>query len=82
MDAQLVGTLSYQDYKADIYSTSVPGEFKVVYLNDAGKPLEEAPLTGISSYKQRETEIVDRLRQLSEGAQPAETPYQGDSGEY
>jgi len=82
MDAQLVGTLNYQDLKADIYSTSAPGEFKIVYLDAGGKQLEEAPLTGISTYKQREAEIIDRLRQFSEGAKPAETPYLGDSGEY
>ena len=82
MDAQLVGTLSYQDLKADIYSTSAPGEYKIVYLDAGGKQIEEAPLTGISSYKQREAEIVDRLRQFAEGAQPAATPYQGDAGEY
>ncbi len=82
MDAQLVGTLNYQDLKADIYSTSAPGEFKIVYLDAGGKQLEEAPLTGISTYKQREAEIIDRLRQFSEGAKPTETPYLGDSGEY
>ena len=82
MDAQLVGTLSYQDLKADVYSTSAPGEFRIVYLDASGKQLEEAPLTGISTYKQREAEIIDRLRQFSEGAKPAETPYQGDAGEY
>lgn len=82
MDAQLVGTLTYQDYKADVYSTAMPGEFKIIYLDGHGKQIEEAPLTGISTYKQRETEIVDRLRQFSEGAKPAATPYLGDSGEY
>ena len=82
MDVQIVGTLNYQTWKAEIYSTSVPGEFKVVYLDPSGKQLEEAPLTGISTYKQREAEIIDRLRQFSEGAKPAETPYQGDAGEY
>lgn len=82
MDEQLVGTLDYQAYKADVYSSEVPGEFKVIYRDPSGKEVEEAPLTGISSYKQREAEIMDRLRQFSEGAQPAKTPYQGDSGEY
>ena len=82
MDAQLVGTLTYKDLKADIYSTSIPGEFKVIYRDGEGRQIEEAPLTGISSYKQRETEILDRLRQFSEGAKPAATPYLGDSGEY
>lgn len=82
MDEQLVGTVSYKDFKAEIYSSSVPGEFKAVYKNPSGERLEEAPLTGISTYHQREAEIVDRLRQFSEGAKPAQTPYQGDAGEY
>jgi hypothetical protein len=82
MDTQLVGTLSYGDFKADIYSTSAPGEFKIIYHDASGNPIEEAPLTGISTYKQREAEILDRLRQFSEGAQPAKTPYLGDAGEY
>ena len=82
MDELLVGELHYQDLKAEIYSSSVPGEFKVKYMDGSGKPIEEAPLTGISTYKQREGEIIDRLRQFSEGAKPAETPYQGDAGEY
>lgn len=82
MDAQMVGTLNYQDWKAEIYSTSVPGEFRVVYLDPSGTEMEEAPLTGISTYKQREGEIIDRLRQFSTGAKPDKTPYQGDAGEY
>lgn len=82
MDEQLVGELSYRDFKAEIYSTSVPGEFRVRYLDKSGKQLEEAPLTGISTYKQREQEIVERLRQFSEGGKSAETPDQGDAGEY
>jgi hypothetical protein len=82
MDEQLVGELSYRDFKAEIYSTSVPGEFRVMYLDKSGRQLEEAPLTGISTYKQREQEIIARLRQFSEGAEPAQTPDQGDPGEY
>lgn len=82
MDEHPVGELQYRDYKAEVYSTDSPGEFKVAYLDPAGKQLEEAPLTGISTYKQRESEILDRLRQFAEGAKPSATPYQGDAGEY
>ncbi len=82
MDAQHVGTLNYRDCQADIYSTNMPAEFKVIYSDAGGKQLEEAPLTGISTYKQREAEILDRLQKLCEGAPPATTPDQGDSGEY
>lgn len=82
MDEQLVGTLDYLDYKAEVYSTAIPGEFRVVYLDSSGQVLEEAPVTGISTYHQRESDIVDRLRQLKEGAHPQKTPDLGDSGEY
>lgn len=82
MDRQLVGTLAYATWRADVFSTNAPAEFQVVYHDGTGKPVEEAPLTGISSYKQREAEILERLRQLSEGASPEKTPYLGDAGEY
>ena len=82
MDAQLVGTLTYSEYKAEIYSTELPGEFRVSYQNPEGKQLEEAPLTGISSYKQRETEITERLKELAGGAAPNDSTHLGDAGEY
>lgn len=82
MDEQLVGTVTYKDYRAEIFSESIPGEFRVVYQDPSGKPLEEVPLTGISSYRQRESEITDRLRELSEGALPKGVPDLGDAGEY
>ena len=82
MDEQLVGTLTQGDYKADVYSTSLPGEFRVVYQDGGGRVLEEAPLTGISTYRQRETEILQRLGDLKEGRPPQSTPDQGDAGEY
>jgi len=81
-ETQLVGTLTHGDYKAEIFSTNMPGEFKVVYQDPAGKELEEAPLTGISSYRQREGEISEHLRQLAHGSPPAKVPDLGDSGEY
>lgn len=82
MDAQLVETLSDGDFKANIYSLSMPGEFRVVYRDAAGGVLEEALLTGISTYKQRQPEILDRLHQLAHGAEPSPNPDRGDPGEY
>ena len=82
MDATLVGTLTFSDFKADVYSMSLPGEFKVVYQDSAGTVLEEAPVTGISTYKQREPEILARLQELKEGNPAQSTPDQGDPGEY
>lgn len=82
MDETLVGTINHGDLSADVYSTNLSGEFKVLYRNGAGEVLEEAPLTGISSYKQRETEIMERLQQLAEGGKAAPVPDRGDAGEY
>lgn len=82
MDGELVATLTHDDFKADIYSLSIPGEFKVVYRSPGGEMLEERPLTGISSYRQREPEIMERLHQLSKGVEPAANPDRGDAGEY
>lgn len=82
MEEQLVDTLKHGKYKAEIFSTSMPGEFRVVYRNPQGAVIEEAPLTGISTYKQRTSEIAERLRSLAHGAPPLKTPDRGDSGEY
>lgn len=82
MDGELVATLTHNGFKAEVYSLSIPGEFKVVYSSPGGEMIEEKPLTGISSYKQREPEIMARLKQLSKGAAPAKTPDRGDAGEY
>lgn len=82
MDGELVATLTHDDFKAEIYSLNVPGEFRVVYSSPGGEMLEELPLTGISSYHQREPEIMARLHQLSKGAEPSSNPDRGDPGEY
>jgi hypothetical protein len=82
MEERLVGTLKHGQYKAEIFSTSFPGEFKVLYRDPQGKVLEEAPLTGISTYKQREAEISKHLKKLAHGAPPSATPDRGDAGEY
>ncbi|HLH02842.1 MAG TPA: hypothetical protein VKX25_08730 [Bryobacteraceae bacterium] len=82
MDEQLVGTLRHENYTAEIFSISLPGEFRVVYRDPQGQAIEEAMLTGISSYKQREAEIHRRLEKLAHGAAPSETTDRGDSGEY
>ncbi len=82
MERELVTTLTHGKVKAEIYSLSVPGEFCVVYSDADGKILEETPLTGISTYHQRQPEIMDRLAQLADGAEPNPNPNRGDSGEY
>jgi hypothetical protein len=81
-ETQLVGTLTDAGYKAEIFSTNMPGEFKVIYQNPHGEHLEEAPLTGISSYKQRQNEILEHLHKLAHGEALPQVPDLGDSGEY
>jgi hypothetical protein len=44
--------------------------------------LEEAPLTGISSYRQREPEVAAKLEELSKAGKPTSPPDLGDPGEY
>lgn len=82
MDEQLVGTLNHDGYKADVYSSNVPGEFKIIYRDAAGRELEQTPMTGISTYHQREHEILHHLKQLSQGVPPGTPPNLEDSGEY
>jgi len=82
MEEQLVGTLTHSEYKAEVFSTSLPGEFRVVYRDSQGKPVHESMLTGISSYRQREHEIMDQLSELAHGVPASRTPDLGDAGEY
>lgn len=77
-----LGTLTYSDLKAEVYSTTLPGEFKVVYRNSSGSALAEESLSGVSTYRQREPEIMSRLQQLSEQGKLTPDSPLADSGEY
>jgi hypothetical protein len=67
--------------KAEIYETALPGQFTVRYVDDAGGVLAEEQLSGVSSYRQRETEIRARLDELCAGGK-VKTAALADSGEY
>lgn len=82
MENQLVGQIKHGEYRADVYSEALPGEFRVVFYDPAGKKLEEDRLSGISSYHQREGEILKRVSELAHGAAPRRVPDLGDAGEY
>ena len=82
MDEQLVHTLTRGDWSVAIYSMSMPGEFEVVYRNGQGDEVERATVTGVSSYHQREAEIIKRLEQLRKGDFSAAKPDLDDAGEY
>lgn len=80
MDRPLA-TVEHANCKAEVYETELPGQFSVRYLNGKGQVAAEEPLTGVSSYRQREQEIRDRIDELCRGGQLDPTPL-SDSGEY
>jgi len=82
MDEQLVRTLTRGDWTAEIYSLSLPGEFDIVYRNNQGNEVERVTVTGISSYHQREAEIITHLEQLQKGDPSEARPDLEDAGEY
>ena len=82
MDEQLVGTLTHGAFKADVYSTERPGEFRIRYHGRDGQAIEDVPLTGVSSYKQREDDIIAHLRDLEQLGTNAPKANLADAGEY
>lgn len=80
MDTALA-TLEHGKCKAEIYEAALPGQFSVRYYNSSGAQVAEEELTGISTYKQREDEILDRLKKVCEGEQSAPGAL-SDPGEY
>jgi len=82
MDEQPIGRFEHVGFQAEVYSTSLPGEFRIVYRDRSDQILEEGLLTGVSSYRQRESEIIERLKQLSEGKEVAPPADLTSSGEY
>jgi hypothetical protein len=77
----LLTTLEHGKCKAEIYESELPGQFSIHYTNDKGDVLADEPLTGVSSYRQREGEIVARMEQLCKGME-VEPAALADSGEY
>ncbi len=82
MDDQPLGQFEYGSVRAEIYSTNLPGEFNIVYRDASGKVLEQGLLTGVSTYRQRESEIMDRLKELSKGEAGPPSADLTSSGEY
>ncbi|MBV8817745.1 MAG: hypothetical protein JO022_05255 [Acidobacteriaceae bacterium] len=76
-----LATLEQGGCKAEIYEEALPGQFSIRYFGPAGVMLAEEPLTGVSSYHQREQEILARLQELCAGGQPASAEL-SDPGEY
>ena len=77
-----IATLTSGDYKAEVYSSELPGEFKIRFLDGAGNLLEETTMTGVSTYRQRESEILEHLQSLMVGAGTAPPVNLSSPGEY
>jgi hypothetical protein len=77
-----IATIERGGCRADIYEQPLPGDYLVVFRDASGQKLEESALTGISTYRQRESEITDRLEQLCSGRAVAPPEDFEDSGEY
>jgi hypothetical protein len=80
MDTPLA-TLEQGDCKAEIYETALPGQFTIRYVGASGQVLSEEQLSGVSSYRQREREILGRLGELCAGRH-VKSAELSDSGEY
>ncbi len=80
MDTPLA-TLENGSCKAEIYEAALPGQFSVRFLSGDGTVLAEESLTGVSSYRQREQEIIQRLDEFCRGVEVKTEPL-ADSGEY
>jgi hypothetical protein len=76
-----LATLEKGQCKAEIFETALPGQFSIRYYGADGAVLAEEPLTGVSTYRQREQEIIARLEQLCSGG-PVKPAEFADSGEY
>jgi len=77
-----IATIERHGCTADIYEQALPGQFTVVFRDSSGKTMEESELTGISTYRQRESEITERLQQLCSGKSAGSPEDFEDSGEY
>lgn len=80
MDTPLA-TVEHGTCKAEIYETALPGQFSIRYYDAVGTMVAEEELTGVSTYKQREKEIMERIQQICEGVTPDPAEL-SDPGEY
>jgi hypothetical protein len=79
MEEQLVHTYTSEGWTAEVYSLSMPGEFQVVYRDGGGREVERVTITGVSTYHQREEEILGQLEKLQTGI-PADKSKLQDPG--
>ena len=77
-----IATLTSGAYKAEVYTCALPSEFIIRFVDGSGTVLEQIDMTGVSTYRQRESEIMDRLRILESGAKPPEPTDLAAAGEY
>ena len=80
-DEKHIATLENGDCKADIFTTAMPGQFNIRYCRQDGTVLGEETLSGLSTYRQREDEIQQRLQEICEQGRLEGAPL-ADAGEY
>lgn len=76
-----IATLEDGACVAEIFEAAMPGQFTIRYRGQDGTVLAEEPLTGVSSYKQREQEIRRRLNKICQG-HGIDEGLLSDAGEY
>jgi hypothetical protein len=76
-----LATLEQDQCKAEVYEEALPGQFSIRYYDPNGAVLAEEALSGVSTYRLREQEILARLRELCEGGHIKSGELE-DSGEY
>ncbi len=77
-----IATLTSGTYRAEVFACALPSEFIVRFYDGASVLLEQIDLTGVSTYRLREAEIMDRLRTLEAGGTPPEPTELAAPGEY
>ncbi len=80
-ESSLLTTLTEGEFKVEIFSSDLPGEFTLRFLDGGGQLLEESKLSGVSTYRQREPEIMQRLQAFARGTQPPPSDL-ASAGEY
>lgn len=78
----VIATIQHEGCTAEIHEQPLPGQFTILYKSASGEVMEEAELTGVSTYRQREVEIHKHLEQLCEGQRAAASDALESPGEY
>jgi hypothetical protein len=78
----VIATIEHDGCTAEIHEQAMPGHFTILYKTASGEVMEEAELTGVSTYRQRQVEIHEHLEQLCAGRRVAPSEALKNPGEY